>query len=143
MTEMAITATSDRTTMNTNDAEQGRASLSVLINQIDHISSPPGPLDNTSLHRVPVIRIYGASSAGDKACVHVHQVYPYFFVEYAGNMTPDHGKPLRLPATVDSPARQSTVTLPSCPYPSITLLHSRSNAILPPPPPSLSVPSSL
>ncbi|KAF8552653.1 hypothetical protein OG21DRAFT_1415745 [Imleria badia] len=63
--------------------------LSVLVNQIDHILAPPGPLDNASLPRVPVIRIYGASSTGEKACVHVHQVYPYFFVEYPGNMTPD------------------------------------------------------
>ncbi|KAF9229291.1 DNA/RNA polymerase [Gyrodon lividus] len=65
-------------------------SLSVLINQIDHTLAPPGPLDNASLHRVPIIRIYGASSTGVKACVHVHQVYPYFFVEYPGRMTPDN-----------------------------------------------------
>ncbi|KAF8846392.1 hypothetical protein BDN67DRAFT_940224 [Paxillus ammoniavirescens] len=65
-------------------------SLSVHINQIDHTLAPPGPLDNTSLHRVPIIRIYGASSTGEKTCVHVHQVYPYFFVEYPGRMTPDH-----------------------------------------------------
>lgn len=128
--------------MNTNDAEQGHASLSVLINQIDHISAPPGLLDNASLPRVPVIRIYGASSTGEKACVHVHQVYPYFFVEYPGNMTPDHGKPLCPPATVDSLARQSTITSPSYPYPSIMLLHSPSNVIPPPPPPNLSVPLS-
>ncbi|KIJ68443.1 hypothetical protein HYDPIDRAFT_124966 [Hydnomerulius pinastri MD-312] len=65
-------------------------SLCVLINQIDHTLAPPGPLDNASLPRVPIIRIYGASSTGEKACVHVHQVYPYFFVEYPGKMTPDH-----------------------------------------------------
>lgn len=84
--------------MNTND---GRASLSVLINQIDHVLAPPGPLENASLPRVPVIRIYGASSTGEKACVHVHQVYPYFFVEYPGNMTPDDGMHVLSLETVD------------------------------------------
>lgn len=66
-------------------------SLSVLINQIDYTLAPPGPLDNSSLSRVPIIRIYGASSAGQKACVHIHQVYPYFFIEYTAKLTPDNG----------------------------------------------------
>ncbi|KAG2159871.1 uncharacterized protein EDB93DRAFT_1112357, partial [Suillus bovinus] len=66
------------------------ATLRVLINQIDYTVASPGPLDNTSLPRVPVIRIYGASSTGKKACVHVHQVYPYFFVEYGGKLSPEN-----------------------------------------------------
>ncbi|OSD03436.1 hypothetical protein PYCCODRAFT_1409114 [Trametes coccinea BRFM310] len=64
-------------------------SLRVRINQIDYTVVPPGLLDNSSLHRVPIIRIYGDSSAGLKTCVHIHQVYPYFFVEYLGKMHPD------------------------------------------------------
>jgi hypothetical protein len=68
-----------------------QATLRVLINQIDYTVAPPGALDNTSLPRVPVIRIYGASSTGQKACVHVHQVYPYFFVEYGGELSPNNG----------------------------------------------------
>ncbi|KAJ7181668.1 hypothetical protein C8R43DRAFT_869366 [Mycena crocata] len=60
--------------------------LQVQINQIDHCLAPPGPLDNSDLPAVPVIRIYGSSSTGKKCCVHVHQVYPYFFVEYSGKM---------------------------------------------------------
>ena len=70
--------------------------LRVQINQIDHTLVPPGPLDNSSLPRVPVLRIYGASSTGQKACVHVHQVYPYFFVEYNGKLNPDSGQWLAL-----------------------------------------------
>jgi len=66
--------------------------LRVQINQIDHTLSPSGFLDNTLLPRVPVIRIYGASSTGETACVHIHQVYPYFFVEYTGNLSPDEGQ---------------------------------------------------
>ena len=66
--------------------------LRVRINQIDYIVSPSGALDNTNLPRAPVIRIYGDSSVGEKACLHIHQVYPYFFLEYAGNLSPDSGE---------------------------------------------------
>ena len=66
-------------------------SLRVRINQIDYTMTPSGPLDNSTLHRVPVIRIYGDSSMGLKTCLHVHQVYPYFFVEYLGKMSPELG----------------------------------------------------
>ncbi|KAJ7615302.1 hypothetical protein DFH06DRAFT_1062847 [Mycena polygramma] len=60
--------------------------LQVQINQIDHYLAPPGQLDNSDLPAVPVIRIYGSSSNDKKCCVHVHQVYPYFFVEYDGKL---------------------------------------------------------
>ncbi|KAI6136646.1 hypothetical protein F5141DRAFT_1208970 [Pisolithus sp. B1] len=66
------------------------STVSVHINQIDYTLCPPGPLDNSALPRVPVIRIYGASSVGEKACVHIHQVYPYFFIEYNGEMNPNN-----------------------------------------------------
>ncbi|KIK47777.1 hypothetical protein CY34DRAFT_73289 [Suillus luteus UH-Slu-Lm8-n1] len=66
------------------------ATLRVLINHVDYTVAPPGALDNTFLPQVPVIRIYGASSTGTKACVHVHQVYPYFFVEYEGKLNPEN-----------------------------------------------------
>ena len=66
-------------------------SLRVKINHVDYTMAPPGPLDNTTLYRVPVIRIYGNSSVGSKSCLHIHQVYPYFFVEYLGKMNPDIG----------------------------------------------------
>ncbi len=66
--------------------------LCVQINQIDYTLEPPGELDSAESHsRVPVIRIYGASSFGETACVHVHQVYPYFFVEYLDELDHDHG----------------------------------------------------
>lgn len=71
--------------------------LRVRINQVDYTMAAPGPLDNSSLYRVPVIRIYGDSSIGPKACLHVHQVYPYFFVEYLGKMSPDIGTSNHIP----------------------------------------------
>ena len=74
-------------------------SLRVRINQIDYTVVPPGPLDNSTLHRVPVIRIYGDSSLGVRTCLHIHEVYPYFFVEYLGKMNPDIGAPSRSPTS--------------------------------------------
>ncbi|KAL1679814.1 hypothetical protein EV122DRAFT_276721 [Schizophyllum commune] len=70
-------------------SQDPRTTLRVRINQIDHIMIPPGPLDKSTKPWAPVIRIYGASSiTGRKACVHVHQVYPYFFIEYKGDLDP-------------------------------------------------------
>jgi DNA polymerase zeta len=72
-------------------AASQRPALRVQLNQLDYTLISPGSLDNSSLPHVPVIRIYGATSIGRKACVHVHQVYPYFFVEYNGRLNAKHG----------------------------------------------------
>ncbi|TFK77090.1 hypothetical protein BDN72DRAFT_890866 [Pluteus cervinus] len=58
------------------------------IDQIDHTLVQPGSLDNSPLLRAPVIRIYGTSSMGTKACVNIHQVYPYFYVDYGSRLEP-------------------------------------------------------
>ena len=71
---------------------QSLARIRVRINQIDYTLVPPGELDKSSLPRVPVIRIYGPSSTGQTACVHVHQVYPYLFIEYLGNLNAGYGR---------------------------------------------------
>ncbi|PFH54484.1 hypothetical protein AMATHDRAFT_134471 [Amanita thiersii Skay4041] len=65
--------------------------LRVQINQIDYSLEPSGELDYSRLPRCPVIRIYGYSSLGDIACVHIHQVYPYFYIDFKGILTPEHG----------------------------------------------------
>ncbi|KAH9049339.1 hypothetical protein EDB84DRAFT_1556197 [Lactarius hengduanensis] len=62
--------------------------LEVQLTQIDYSLDAPDVLDNTNLPKVPVLRIYGSSSLGQKCCLHIHQVYPYFFVEYTGKMNP-------------------------------------------------------
>ncbi len=66
--------------------------LEVQITQIDYSLDGPNNLDNTCLLKVPVLRIYGASSMGKKCCLHIHQVYPYFFVEYTGKISPGSGE---------------------------------------------------
>jgi DNA polymerase zeta len=71
--------------------------IRVRINVIDHVMTEPGPLDDPGnaqgipARRVPVLRIFGDSSLGQKACVHIHQVWPYFYVEYPGPLNPDSG----------------------------------------------------
>ncbi|CEG83153.1 Putative DNA polymerase [Rhizopus microsporus] len=63
--------------------------ISIRIVDIDHYLQRPCFLDRTyspfcdnPLSRVPVIRIFGSTDAGQKACVHIHQIYPYFYVPY-------------------------------------------------------------
>lgn len=67
-----------------------------LIN-IDHVLAPPGPLDRAEsafnapgqpLRRVPVLRIFGATPAGQRVCAHIHGVFPYCYVPYKGSLEP-------------------------------------------------------
>jgi DNA polymerase zeta len=67
-----------------------------LIN-IDHVLTRPGPLDRTEcafnppgqpLLRVPVLRVFGATPAGQRVCAHFHGVFPYCYVEYKDSLEP-------------------------------------------------------
>ncbi|SNX82906.1 probable catalytic subunit of DNA polymerase zeta UPR-1 [Melanopsichium pennsylvanicum] len=69
-----------------------------LIN-IDHILTLPTPLDRTScafnsegvpLRRVPILRIFGATPAGQRVCLHIHNIYPYCYIPYKGSLDPDN-----------------------------------------------------
>ena len=64
-------------------------SISVTLTSIDYYLAPPLPaLDvqyspslGAPLQRVPVLRIFGASSVGGrKTCLHLHRVFPYLLV---------------------------------------------------------------
>ena len=81
---------------------QQEPALSVQITHIDHHVIHSGGLDGTTLPRAPVIRVFGKASTGVSCCLHLHQIYPYFFVEYAGEMDPMHGG-LRESATLYKP----------------------------------------
>ncbi|GAK63793.1 DNA polymerase zeta catalytic subunit [Moesziomyces antarcticus] len=68
-----------------------------LIN-IDHVLTLPGPLDRTQcafnaegqlLRKVPILRIFGATPAGQRVCIHVHNVFPYCYIQYKGSLDPD------------------------------------------------------
>ncbi|KAG0258762.1 DNA polymerase zeta [Mortierella polycephala] len=69
----------------------------IRIADLDFAMVAPGPLDlhacqflppHIPVLKVPVIRIYGANEAGQKTCLHIHQVYPYFYVPYEGSLEP-------------------------------------------------------
>ncbi|GJJ09693.1 hypothetical protein Clacol_003917 [Clathrus columnatus] len=60
--------------------------MRVRLDNIDHTLVQPGPLDHSELSRVPVIRVFGPSSLGLRCCLHIHQVYPYFYIDYLGSL---------------------------------------------------------
>ena len=71
--------------------------FSVRIVNADFYSSEPiQGLDAThslfrdaKVEKVPVIRVYGATSNGQKTCLHVHGVFPYIYVPYDGTQPTD------------------------------------------------------
>ncbi|XP_077075913.1 DNA polymerase zeta catalytic subunit [Siphateles boraxobius] len=66
--------------------------FSVRIVTADYyLSSPIRELDacysefrESDVKKVPVVRIFGATQAGQKTCLHLHGVFPYIYVPYDG-----------------------------------------------------------
>lgn len=42
-----------------------------------------------SIDRVPEIRIFGATEAGQRCCIHLHGTLPYVYIEYEGKVGPE------------------------------------------------------
>ncbi|RUP45362.1 hypothetical protein BC936DRAFT_148271 [Jimgerdemannia flammicorona] len=73
------------------------AYLSVRVVNIDHYMARPGLMDRSfcsfspngvTLQEVPIIRIFGATEAGQKTCLHVHRAFPYLYIPYTGLLDP-------------------------------------------------------
>uniref|UniRef100_A0A669Q9I4 DNA polymerase zeta catalytic subunit n=1 Tax=Phasianus colchicus TaxID=9054 RepID=A0A669Q9I4_PHACC len=73
--------------------------FSVRIVTADYYMGSPLPgLDPCQSHfreaptrRVPVVRVFGATPAGQKTCLHLHGVFPYLYVPYDGfGQHPEH-----------------------------------------------------
>lgn len=64
--------------------------LSVRIVSVDHYMAKPikemdpvySQFRGSEIKQVPVIRIFGSTSLGQKVCLHVHGVFPYLYIPY-------------------------------------------------------------
>ena len=74
-------------------AAAAAAMLSVRLVTADHCQAEPAAGWDTCYSEfrgrhattAPVIRVFGATADGTKACVHVHGVLPYFYVPFDGS----------------------------------------------------------
>ncbi|KAF3967328.1 hypothetical protein CMV_008661 [Castanea mollissima] len=70
------------------DSESDINAFSIRIITIDHYMAPPihglhisySTFQGSKVNEVPILRIYGSTLAGQKACLHVHGVLPYLYV---------------------------------------------------------------
>ncbi|XP_064595381.1 DNA polymerase zeta catalytic subunit-like [Liolophura sinensis] len=64
--------------------------LSVRIVTTDHYMAPPlrsldvchSDFRNSQVKKVPVFRLFGATPAGQKTCMHIHGVFPYLYIPF-------------------------------------------------------------
>ncbi|KAM8952408.1 DNA polymerase zeta catalytic subunit isoform 2-T2 [Pelodytes ibericus] len=73
-----------------------------LVTADYYLAAPLPGLDVTTSHfrdcpvrRVPVVRVFGATPAGQKTCLHLHGIFPYLYVPYDGYRQQDPERYLR------------------------------------------------
>ena len=94
-------------------------SFSCRIVTSDYYLTPPvkdldacfSSLTSSAVERVPVIRIFGATPAGQKCCLHVHGVFPYIHVPCSKKTGPvDEAYLQQLARSIDSALQISAGT---------------------------------
>lgn len=74
----------------------------INLNCIDHYQAEPCYLDppisfdnvffqNRPKPRVPIIRVFGSTESGQRACAHIHGAFPYLYIEYQGGLSSSEG----------------------------------------------------
>ncbi len=67
----------------------GVPTVQVRLATIDYYMAPPmkdhdvehsACMGGCKLKQVPVVRVFGSTPAGQKVCLHLHRLFPYFFV---------------------------------------------------------------
>ncbi|KFB43668.1 AGAP013386-PA-like protein [Anopheles sinensis] len=66
---------------------------SIRIVSVDHYMAKPdarfdvcySQFRGTEIRQVPVIRLFGTTADGTHSCVHIHGVFPYFYIPYEGS----------------------------------------------------------
>lgn len=95
--------------------------FSCRIVSADYYLTPPvkdldvcySDLTSSAVERVPIIRIFGATPAGQKCCVHVHGVFPYIHVPCPSRIPADGAYLQQLARSIDSALQLSTGHLSS------------------------------
>lgn len=80
------------------DSQSDTNIFNVRIVSIDYYMAPPIPdidicyssFQGGKVNEVPVIRIYGATPAGQKTCLHIHRALPYLYVPCADLLLQPH-----------------------------------------------------
>jgi DNA polymerase zeta len=93
--------------MSLEDQNEDPAFVSVRIVLIDHyMATPIEDLDVTystfrssRIKKVPVLRIFGSTPAGQRTCLHLHGIFPYIYVPVPANA--QEGFIYRLAASID------------------------------------------
>ncbi|KAL4400840.1 DNA polymerase zeta catalytic subunit [Malassezia pachydermatis] len=79
------------------------ADVPLYLTHVEHTLEVPDVHDTfrsafqghgSQLPRVPVIHAFGVREDGVHCCVHVHNVFPYLYVEYNGELEPETGASL-------------------------------------------------